>query len=100
MVARALVTHPGSREAFLATLMLGSEKMQLNWRFKSLRESCKLTALNVLELPNRTMSRRKLLQNGTCRHFDANLHECLSVATLQLQIGSIALKFGGERIIF
>ena len=25
MVARALVTHPGSREAFLATLMLCSE---------------------------------------------------------------------------
>ena len=74
--------------------------MQLNWPFKSLRESCMLTVLNVLEQPNRTMSRRKLLQNGTCRHFDANLHECLGVATLQLQIGSIALKLAGASIIF
>ena len=61
--------------------------MQLNWRFKSLRESCNLTALNVLERPNRMMSRRQLLQNGTCRHFDANLHECLGVATLEDEAG-------------
>ena len=50
--------------------------MQLNWRFKSLRKSCNLTALNVLERPNRMMSRRKLLQNGTCRASEfARIHQ-------------------------